>query len=102
MRSGNRSRALVPTRISANQLLAPTSEDRRSTITALTSRDGKWFALACGHGTLPIANAQIVRWFDTPADGFGHRAHDISSGDDFDAQLSPARSGLSSTGRCCG
>lgn len=73
--------------ITANQLLAPSGEDRQSTVTALAKRDGEWFALACGHGALPIANAQLAKRLHTPASGFGHRAHDISSGDDLDAQL---------------
>jgi hypothetical protein len=73
--------------ITANQLLVPSGEDRQSTITALARRDGEWFALACGHGTLPIANAQLARRLDAPASGFSHCAHDISSGETFDAQL---------------
>jgi hypothetical protein len=73
--------------ITANQLLAPRGEDRQSTITALARHSGEWFALACGHGTLPIANAHLASRVDEPAQSAGHLARDISSGADIEAQL---------------
>lgn len=78
--------------LTCKEIVRNGSDARVSTQTALIRKnDDEWYALLCGHGTLPIRGGGLVTDFPNSDHGPSVQLHDVSSGTSFQAKVIAGR-----------